>query len=40
MSKNNSDLWAELFRSGAIVVMGLVVMGAGIFVVFHGLTVG
>lgn len=32
--------WGEFFRSGAIVVMGLVVMGAGIFVVFHGFTVG
>jgi hypothetical protein len=26
----------ELFRSGAIVVMGLTVMAAGIFVVFYG----
>jgi hypothetical protein len=26
----------EFFRSGAIVLMGLVVIGAGIFVVFHG----
>ncbi len=30
--------WAmsEFFRSGAIVMMGLVVMGAGIAVVFYG----
>lgn len=25
----------EFFRSGAILLMGLVVFGAGIFVVFH-----
>jgi len=25
----------ELFRSGAILLMGLIVIGAGIFVVFH-----
>lgn len=30
----------EVFRSGAIVLMGLVVIGAGIFVVFHHLTIG
>lgn len=29
----------EILRSGAIVIMGLVVIGAGIFVVFHNLAV-
>lgn len=30
----------EFLRSGAIVLMGLVVIGAGIFVVFHHLYIG
>jgi hypothetical protein len=31
---------AEFVRSGAIVLMGLVVISAGIFVVFHGFYYG
>lgn len=30
----------EFFRSGAILLMGLIVIGAGIFVVFHNSVVG
>jgi hypothetical protein len=30
----------EFFRSGAILLMGLIVIGAGIFVVFHNAVVG
>lgn len=30
----------EFFRSGAILLMGLVVIGAGIFVVFHHVAFG
>jgi hypothetical protein len=30
----------ELFRSGAILLMGFIVIGAGIFVVFHHLAIG
>ncbi len=39
-----SPLWdylalREFFRSGAILLMGLIVIGAGIFVVFHHATI-
>jgi hypothetical protein len=30
----------EFLRSGAILVMGLIVIGAGIFVVFHRVAIG
>jgi len=30
----------EIIRSGAIVLMGLIVIGAGIFVVFHHVALG
>jgi hypothetical protein len=30
----------EFFRSGAILLMGLIVIGAGIFVVFHSVASG
>ena len=31
---------SEVFRSGAILLMGFVVIGAGIFVVFHHVAIG
>ncbi len=34
------SVMGEFFRSGAIVTMGLIVIGAGIFVVFHNLSIG
>ena len=34
------SVMGEFLRSGAIVLMGLVVIGAGIFVVFHHLYIG
>ncbi len=30
----------ELLRSGVILLMGLIVIGAGIFVVFHNAAIG
>ncbi|MGD9669314.1 MAG: hypothetical protein AB7U75_09690 [Hyphomicrobiaceae bacterium] len=31
-----SDEMAEFLRSGAIVLMGTIVIGAGVFVIFYG----
>lgn len=35
----SSSVMGEFFRSGAILLMGLIVIGAGIFVVFHHATI-
>jgi len=34
------SVMGEFFRSGAILLMGLIVIGAGIFVVFHSVASG
>jgi hypothetical protein len=36
----SNGVMGEFFRSGAILVMGLIVIGAGIFVVFHHTMIG